>query len=108
MLTPVSNCSATHSCCNGENDTINVLAGTYNVNPVLAYTCNENYFILIRGTGFPVLDGGNLRQILQLATTASNGDVIIEGLVIQHGRADYGGGLKYHTKCGHQSQKLHR
>ncbi len=83
---------------NGENDTINVLAGTYNVNPVLTYSCNENYFILIRGTGSPVLDGGNLRQIMQLASTSSNGDIFIEGLTIQHGRADYGGGLNVSTQ----------
>jgi len=35
---------------NGQNDTINVLAGTYNVNPTLTYTSNENYFILIEAS----------------------------------------------------------
>ncbi len=90
---------------NSENDTINVLAGTYNVNPVLTYLCNENYFILIRGTGSPVLDGGNLRQILQLSSTSANGDIFIEGLTIQHGRADYGGGLNVSTQSADISLK---
>lgn len=83
---------------NGENDTINVLAGNYNVNTTLTYSCNENYFILIRGVGSPVFDGGNLRQIMQLSSTTANGSIFIEGLVIQHGRADYGGGLNVSTQ----------
>ncbi len=83
---------------NGENDTIIVLAGTYNVNPTLTYSTTENYFILIRGTGSPVLDGGSSRQVMQLASTSGNADITVEGLVIQHGRANYGGGLNAATQ----------
>jgi hypothetical protein len=85
---------------NGQNDTINVLAGTYNINPVLTFLSNENYFILIRGTGSPVLDGGNLRQVMYLTTTSNNAGIFIDGLTVQHGRADYGGGLNLQTQGG--------
>ncbi|GEM_PF-2202833 len=83
---------------NGQNDTINVLAGTYNVNPTLTYTSNENYFILIKGVGSPVLDGGNARRVLLISTTSGNADIFVEGLTIQHGQADYGGGLNAGTE----------
>jgi len=86
------------SVANGQNDTINVMAGTYNVNPELIFSSNENYFLLIKGSGSPVFEGGNTRRILQLTTTAVNGDIILEGLIIQHGRADYGGGLNILTQ----------
>ncbi len=83
---------------NGQNDTINVMAGTYNVNPVLTYSSSENYSILIRGIGSPILDGGGTRQIMLLSTSASGGDIIIYGLTIRNGRADYGGGLNISTQ----------
>ncbi len=90
---------------NGENDTINVLAGTYNVNPTLTYSSNENYFILIRGVGSPVFDGGNSRRILQITSMAGSGDVFLEGIIIQHGQADYGGGLNILTQAADISLK---
>jgi hypothetical protein len=83
---------------NGQSDTINVLAGTYNVNPALTFSSSENYFILIRGSGSPVLDGGNARRILLLTTTSDNAGIFIEGLTIQNGQADYGGGLNIGTQ----------
>ncbi|MFC2092998.1 T9SS type A sorting domain-containing protein [Bacteroidota bacterium] len=83
---------------NGENDTIDVLAGTYNVNPTLTYSSTENYFILIRGVGSPVLEGGNARRIIQLTSTANNGNIYLVGLTIQHGQADYGGGVQVVTQ----------
>lgn len=86
------------SASNGQNDTINVLAGTYNVNPTLTYTSSENNYILIRGISSPVFEGGNTRQILQLTSNADNGDIFLEGLIIQHGHADYGGGLNIMTQ----------
>ncbi|RPI19421.1 MAG: T9SS C-terminal target domain-containing protein [Ignavibacteriae bacterium] len=89
---------------NGQNDTINVVAGTYNVNPELTFTSNENYFIFIKGAGFPLFEGGNTRRILQLTSNA-NGDIFVEGLVIQHGRADYGGGLNILTQTADISLK---
>ncbi|HJY63078.1 MAG TPA: hypothetical protein VJ455_02900, partial [Ignavibacteria bacterium] len=83
---------------NGENDSINVFAGTYNVNPTLTYLSNENFIICIKGIGSVVLDGANTRQILQLSSMANNGDIYIEGITFQHGRADYGGGLNVLTQ----------
>lgn len=91
--TALNTCAA-----NGQNDTITVLAGTYNVNPTLTYSSNENYFLLIRGTGTPVFEGGNARRILLLTTTGANANIYIEGLTIQHGQADYGGGLNIGTQ----------
>lgn len=81
------------SAANGQNDTINVMPGTYNVNPALTFASGENYSLFIRGSGSPVLDGANLGQVLQLSTAAPAADITIDGLIIQHGRADYGGGL---------------
>jgi hypothetical protein len=83
---------------NGQNDTINVLAGTYNVNPALTYSSTENYFLLIRGAGSPVLDGGGARRILLLTTMSAGGDIFIEGLTIRNGLADYGGGINIATQ----------
>ena len=83
---------------NGENDTINVMAETYNVNPTLTYSSTENFSILIRGVGSPVLDGGNSRRIIQLTSTSNNADIFLEGVTIQHGQADYGGGVNVVTQ----------
>jgi hypothetical protein len=82
---------------NGQNDTITVLGGTYNVNPSLTFSSNENFYIVIRGSGSPVLDGGNARRVLLLATTAANADITVDGLTIRYGNADYGGGLNVAT-----------
>lgn len=91
--TALNNCES-----NGQNDTINVLAGTYNVNPALTFSTNENYFLLIRCTGSPVFEGGNARRILQLISNSGDGDIFLEGMTFQHGRADYGGGLYISTQ----------
>ncbi len=84
---------------NGQNDTIIVNSGTYNVNPSLTFSSNENYSLCIRGSGNPVLDGANTRQVLQITTTAPSAVIIVEGLTIQQGRADYGGGLNILTQA---------
>lgn len=72
---------------NGENDTINVMAGTYNVNSTLTFWSDEEYSILIRGVGFPIFDGGDSRRIMQFTTVSNNGDISLEGVIVQHGRA---------------------
>ncbi|MCU0372887.1 MAG: T9SS type A sorting domain-containing protein [Ignavibacteria bacterium] len=90
---------------NGQNDTINVLAGTYNVNPALTFSSTENYSLLIRGTGSPVLDGGGARRILLLTTTSVNAGIYIEGLTIRNGQADYGGGINIATQGANISIK---
>ena len=83
---------------NGENDTINVTAGTYNVSSTIIFWSDEEYFILIRGEGFPIFDGGDSTRIMELITVSNNGDMFIEGLIIQHGEEDYGGGLYIDTQ----------
>lgn len=86
------------SAANGQNDTINVMPGMYNVNPSLTFSSTENYSLLIRGSGNPVLDGAGIRQVLQLSTTSPAAKLTVEGLIFQHGRADYGGGLNILTQ----------
>ncbi|MBU4445841.1 T9SS type A sorting domain-containing protein [bacterium] len=83
---------------NGENDTITVMAGTYNVSSTITFWSDEEYSILIRGDGSPIFDGGDTTQIMNLITVSNNGDMSIEGLIIQHGEADYGGGLYIETQ----------
>ncbi|MDJ0911283.1 MAG: outer membrane beta-barrel protein [Woeseiaceae bacterium] len=93
---------------NGENDTINVAGGTYNVAPggTLTYTAaaNENFGLVIVGDSMAptVLDGGSLVPILRIDSTAviNDGGVSFEimTLTFQNGNAstapnDDGGAL---------------
>ncbi|MBC8343915.1 MAG: T9SS type A sorting domain-containing protein [Bacteroidetes bacterium] len=82
---------------NGAHDTIQVMSGTYNVSATLTYWSNEEYTIHIMGAGSPVLNGNNSIQVMQLTNLSNTGDISIEGVIIQHGNADYGGGLGIET-----------
>ena len=82
---------------NSENDTINVMGGTYNVSSTITFWSEEEYSILIRGEGSPIFDGGGSTRIMELITVSNNGDISLEGLIIQHGQADYGGGFYVET-----------
>ena len=83
---------------NGETDTINVTAGTYNIGSTLTYDTSENFALSITGAGAAttILDGGNTHQIMNINGNGS-GDVSISGLTFQNGRAtagiSAGGGL---------------
>jgi hypothetical protein len=74
---------------NGENDTINVAAGTYNVTTPLTYstTGTENYSLTIIGAGenTTILDGGGTTQVLNLNTLEANGDLDISHLTFSNG-----------------------
>ncbi len=82
---------------NGENDTINVAGGAYNVAPggTLTYTAaaNENFGLVIVGDSMAptVLDGGSLVPILRIDSTAviNDGGVNFEimTLTFQNGNA---------------------
>ena len=81
---------------NGEDDTINVVAGTYNVTTTLTYTPAENFSLTIEGEGIgsTILDGGNTTQILNILTVGSDADITIRNITFQNGSApDFGGGL---------------
>ena len=84
---------------NGEDDTINVTAWTYNVATTLTYWSLENYALEIIGAGIgsTILDGGNSIQILNLETTADNADVTVRGIAFHNGNSMYGGGLQITT-----------
>ena len=80
---------------NGQNDTINVAAGAYNVGATLTYSTEEDYDLAIVGAGATttILDGGGERQCLNL-TNNSGGGISVSGLTCRNGRAvSLGGGL---------------
>lgn len=82
---------------NGENDIINVAAGTYNVTMTLTYIPTENFSLTIEGDGIgsTILDGGTTTQILNILATGPDADITIRNMTFQNGRApDYGGGLR--------------
>ena len=79
---------------NGQDDTINVLAGTYNIGSTLTYDTVENFNLTLVGAGASttILDGGKLVQIMNLTGTGS-GDISVSGLTLQNGRNGAVGGL---------------
>lgn len=83
---------------NGENDTVNVAAGTYSISSTLSYSSTENYSLTIIGAGATttILDGGDSTQIMRISNEA-DGDVAISGLTLRNGRMDditsFGGAL---------------
>jgi hypothetical protein len=85
---------------NGENDTINVAAGSYDVTSTLTFYSTEDFHLLIdgAGTGLTILDGGDTVQILNVRTTTANAGVAVRNITFQNGYsiAD-GGGLRIQT-----------
>jgi hypothetical protein len=83
---------------NGEADTINVAAGTYNLAATLTYATTENHGLAIVGAGAAttILDGGNAVPVMRLSGEG-NGDIHVSGMTMEHGRmanaGGFGGGL---------------
>lgn len=87
----------TTAAANGEDDVINVAAGSYNVTSTLQYSSEENYALAINGAGSntTILDGGNDVRILSITTNLANADVTIQDLGFQNGATtESGGGLQ--------------
>jgi hypothetical protein len=87
----------TTAAANGQDDVINVLAGSYNVTSTLQYASDENYALAINGAGSTatILDGGNAVRILSITTNLANADVTIQDLGFHHGATtESGGGLQ--------------
>jgi len=82
---------------NGEDDTIKVRKGTYDVITPLNYWSSENHSLYIKGEEPVSLDGGNSTRIMELITTSNNGHIFIEGITFRKGRGDYGGALYAET-----------
>ena len=82
---------------NGENDTVNVIARTYNVTTTLTYWSSENYFLTIigAGEGSTILDGGDATQILNLATTEGNANLTVRNMTFHDGNTEGWGGSLY-------------
>ena len=87
----------TNAAGNGENDTINIAAGTYSVGvSTFSYTPSlgppeENFSLTIvgAGTGSTILDGGNTEQIMHIDTTGlsgdANADITVTGITFWRG-----------------------
>jgi len=93
---------------NGEDDTINIAAGTYNTDGTTfeyGEPSEENFALTIAGAGAgaTILDGGNGEQVLdifQIFLDDFNADVTITGLTIRNGNDPTptgGGGLFVQT-----------
>lgn len=87
---------------NGQNDTITVQAGTYNLSATLQFSSAENHSLTISGATLskPVLHGGGLRRCMSASSTQANADILIENLVFQSGStSENGGGLLCDTQA---------
>jgi hypothetical protein len=85
---------------NGENDTINLAAGSYDVTSSLTFYSTEDFSLLISGAGMgaTTLDGGDTIRILNIRTTTSSAGVTIADMTFQSGYdTTYGGGLSVQT-----------
>ena len=89
---------------NGEDDIINVAAGTYNITSTLTYSTNNGdsgHTLAIQGAGADktVLDGGGSVRILYINTDAdrnggdAGGDVTIKGMAFRNGSGSNGSGV---------------
>jgi len=85
---------------NGQDDTINVAAGTYNITTRIISQSFENFSLTIQGagSGSTILDGGNSVAILYIYSV---GQVFIKDIAFRNGNtASSGGGLSYFASAG--------
>lgn len=90
----------TTAAANGQDDVLNVAAGSYYVTSTLQYSSVENYALAINGAGSSttILDGGNVVRILSITTNLANAAVTIQDLGFQNGATtESGGGLQIST-----------
>jgi hypothetical protein len=87
----------TTAAANGQDDVVNVAAGSYNLTSTLQYASAENYALTINGAGSntTILDGGNDVRLLSITTNLANANVTLQDLRIQNGATpESGGGLQ--------------
>ena len=86
---------------NGQNNTINVAAGTYPITTRLMFSYwSGTYSLTIQGAGAgsTILDGGNSVAILYIGST---GQVFVKNMTFQNGNsASSGAGLYYYASSG--------
>ncbi|MFZ5452798.1 MAG: right-handed parallel beta-helix repeat-containing protein [Thermodesulfobacteriota bacterium] len=82
---------------NGQDDVVNVAAGSYNLTSTLQYASVENYALVINGAGrdTTILNGGAGVRLLSITTNLANANVTIQDLGCQNGATtESGGGLQ--------------
>ena len=87
----------TNAAANGQDDVVNVAAGSYNLTSTLQYSSVENYALVINGAGrdTTILNGGDGVRILSITTNLPNANVTLQDLGFQHGATtESGGGLQ--------------
>ena len=79
---------------NGEDDVVNVAAGTNILSASLTFSSAENYSVSIAGAGMnsTIMDGGSLQQVLSMNTIAPNADISVAGITIRNGSTTGSGG----------------
>ena len=92
-VTSLENALAT-AASNGQDDVINVAAGTYNISSTLRHTSAENHTLAIQGagSGSTIFDGGSSVQILAIIASQPDADVTISGLTFRNGSSTGNGG----------------
>lgn len=94
---------------NGEDDVVNVAAGTYNLASALTYTAlsTESYSLTIRGAGIgaTILDGGNAVKLMSLEARGpddSHVNLVIRGITFRNGNdaSAFGGAMVIATNNG--------
>jgi len=73
---------------NGQDDTINVAAGTYNLTSLLTYdNFSEAFSLTIAGAGAAttILDGGGATRILNVNASTTAATVTVRGMTFQNG-----------------------
>jgi archaellum component FlaF (FlaF/FlaG flagellin family) len=89
---------------NGENDTIEIAAGTYTLSTTLTFVSTENCTLTIHGVSSSqtILDGGLSVQVMNLEATQSASHITISHLGIIRGQTtESGGGLSVLTDSAH-------
>ena len=75
---------------NGEDDTINVAAGTYNISTPLSFASGGNSLNVIgAGASSTILDGGRSVQVMNIDNSTA-GDIFVAGLTFQNGSNNVG------------------
>jgi hypothetical protein len=84
----------TNSASNGENDVINVSAGTYVPVSTLTYDSAENKSLTISGAGAAstIIDGGSAIRNVSLRTSQPSANLVLKKMMLRHGQTTLNGG----------------
>ncbi len=83
---------------NEENDVVVVTGTYYYINDAVTYWSDQNYSLQIVSTDNTVLNAGSDFRVLELVSVGGvSGDLTVEGLTVEYGTADYGGGIYMET-----------